>query len=177
MDTSTEYVEMCKKAHEIQHHDFERGDYFHIPKGTRYTGDYEGVTSEDMTDIFIPQEGRYYPFTSVDYNGDDTVMYIGSVFSEYPFVDEYRISDVIWLPRQDQLQAMLSDDFKHIIVVLWLKKFFELETVSRICSSMEQWWLTFVMYDKFNKTWNGNEWIKEGDKNGRYQNRKNQKRD
>jgi len=164
MDTSTEYVEMCKKAHEIQQHDFERGDYFHIPKGTRYTGEYEGVTSKDMTDIFMPQEGRYYPFTSVDYNGDDTVMYIGSVFSEYPFAEEYCISDVVWLPRQDQLQGMLSDDVGYLISKL--KMFFESRTVPDPCGSMEQLWLAFVMHEKFNKTWNGNEWIKEGDKNG-----------
>jgi len=164
MDTSTEYVEMCKKAHEIQHHDFERGDYFHISKGTHYTGEYEGVTSEDMTDIFIPQEGRDYPFTSVGYNGDDTVMYIGSVFSEYPFAEEYRISDVVWLPRQDQLQEMLSDD--GVYLVLTLEKFFVERLLSNVSLSMEQLWLAIVMHEKFNKIWNGIEWIKEDGMNG-----------
>jgi len=158
MDTSAEYVEMCKKAHEIQHHDFERGDYFYIPKGTWYTGEYEGVTSEDITDIFIPQEGRYYPFTAVEYNGDDTVMYIGSVFSEYPFAEEYNISDVIWLPRQDQLQGMLSDDINQLVSTF--EKFFaeKLRGAIRTWTSMEQWWLLLVMHERFNKTWNGSEW-------------------
>jgi len=157
MDTSTEYIEMCKKAHDTQCHTFERGDYFHIPKGTHYTGEYDGVTSEGMTDIFIPQEGRYYPFTSVDYTGDDTVVCIGSVFSEDPFAAEYSISDVIWIPRQDQLQQMISDDIGHLVSNI--KVFFESRIVPETCGSMEQLWLAFVMREKFSKTWDGGEWV------------------
>jgi len=159
MDTTISYVEMCKKAHEIQCHDFERGDYFYIPKGTRYTGEPDGIADEDIISIFIPQEGRYYPFTSVYTDVDSTVMCIGTVFSEYPFAEEYCISDVVWLPRQDQLQGMLSDD--GVCLVLTLGKFFVERLLSNASLSMEQLWLAIVMHVQFNKTWNSIEWIKE----------------
>jgi len=67
----------------------------------------------------------------------------------------------IWLPRQEDLQKMVKEnlgeliqgfyDFNYDSGFVWLSdaKF----------TSMEQLWLAFVMKEKFNKTWNGEEWI------------------
>ena len=71
----------------------------------------------------------------------------------------------IWLPRQDQLQAMmeLPNNFKifHPIAVnskyriMWGCNFVDGD-------SMEQLWLSFVMSEKYSKQWNSEkeEWIK-----------------
>ena len=73
----------------------------------------------------------------------------------------------IWLPRQDQLQAMS----KHKDIGLLLAEFFWWATRSPTghttdvqethrCNSMEQLWLAFVMYEKYQKVWDGEKWIK-----------------
>ncbi len=67
-----------------------------------------------------------------------------------------KIGYIIWLPRQDQLQEMLGgleqiEDYP----------FFTLKGVAKI-DSMEQLWLAFVMKEKYNKIWDGSEWVKEG---------------
>lgn len=65
---------------------------------------------------------------------------------------------------QSQLQEMLSDDF------IWqtetLKRWYAGELSNKFTNktrpmifSMEQLWFTIVMHKKFNKTWNGNDWI------------------
>lgn len=76
-----------------------------------------------------------------------------------------RTYDLIWLPRQDQLQilvyskeqlefpsAMLLDQQQGIAA------FIRKETM-RYFSSMEQLWLAFVMKEKYDKVWNGKGWI------------------
>lgn len=68
---------------------------------------------------------------------------------------------IIWLPRQDQLQEMvkLSDcvmdalcDVSNLMKDNWKYYGFNF-------TSMEQLWLAFVMKEKFNKQWNGEDWI------------------
>jgi len=70
-----------------------------------------------------------------------------------------------FLPRQDQLQEMIGDygecvnifqDYIDCVdgepmAVIWDAPY-HIET-------MEQLWLAFVMYKKYNKAWNGEDWI------------------
>ena len=72
----------------------------------------------------------------------------------------YKARGSVWLPRQDQLQEMVKSDtiinwdFYHFIndgLTDYLDYF----------NSMEQLWLAFVMKEKHNKTWDGEDWIKE----------------
>jgi len=74
---------------------------------------------------------------------------------------------VIWLPRQDQLQEMLGSVSN--VGRNWifnLHRFIDF-TQAQECNesrvgfahSMEQLWLAHVMKEKFNKTWNGSDWI------------------
>ncbi len=65
----------------------------------------------------------------------------------------------IWLPRQDQLQAMLERD-------LWWKINHFYEWVwdgvgAYLCDSpsMEQLWLAYVMAERYNKQWVNGDWI------------------
>jgi len=73
----------------------------------------------------------------------------------------------IWLPRQDQLQGMIQGSVWEKI--LRFKDFHHVKEdgspIQRIScgleniTTFEQLWLAFVMKEKFNKTWNGEDWI------------------
>ncbi len=82
----------------------------------------------------------------------------------------------IWLPRQDQLQDMVEKikdknhfvfRFQKFLQEKYLKiteqpAFVVLENTFDNGVSMEQLWLAFVMSERFEKVWNGEDWIKEG---------------
>jgi len=64
----------------------------------------------------------------------------------------------VWLPRQDQLQEMI----KSISAFGRLKRFYRFvyfEENRRHEWSMEQLWLAFVMKEKYEKVWDGTEWV------------------
>lgn len=75
----------------------------------------------------------------------------------------YDIDNSIWLPRQDQLQGMVKiknvdSQIKLIIYFyVWLKHFSKINP-EKEKYSMEQLWLAFVMYEKYQKHWNGTTW-------------------
>ena len=66
----------------------------------------------------------------------------------------------IWLPRQDQLQAMLVGHFvdstpRKLVKALWD---WIAETAPPSNYSMEQLWLAFVMKEKYSKHWEDEKW-------------------
>lgn len=87
---------------------------------------------------------------------------------------------LVWLPRQDQLQKMLSKTCTLGYFISGLHEFFDPESLcpdadgeyppcSKCLSAgkerrttyetMEQWWLAFVMSELYTKKWNGTEWV------------------
>lgn len=64
---------------------------------------------------------------------------------------------------QDQLQEMLPTDLpSNRIKVMLASKFAHFVAQERkYDATWEQLWLVFVMKEKYNKTWNGENWIKE----------------
>ena len=76
--------------------------------------------------------------------------------------------DSIWLPRQGQLQKMLSKEYVDCSAMLqdfceWISKFDDyLEDLFYGNESMEQLWLLFVMIEQFGKVWNGKSWYGHG---------------
>lgn len=72
--------------------------------------------------------------------------------------------DAVWLPRQDQLQEMISLKNPVEAVLLYkrfLNRFNAFYSGDKTCHSMEQLWLTFAMKENYKKVWNGKEWVKE----------------
>lgn len=87
----------------------------------------------------------------------------------------------IWLPRQEDLQNMLFGDidgdrktkywwmgdkgnldrFQEIVDINWCDYFWGL---SDPYPSLEQLWLAYVMFELYDKIWDGNDWIKQSDK-------------
>lgn len=136
MDTSKEYIRMCREAEEIrEEHKEEIGDYL------------AGSTSLWIR-IGYDERDRCFEY----------IKLLG--FNEQKFRKK------IWLPRQDQLQAMLEKNLRLLI--------HDFEHFTRCASeqndgkyikinlsaftTMEQLWLAFVMKEKYNKIWEGNQW-------------------
>jgi hypothetical protein len=63
----------------------------------------------------------------------------------------------IWLPRQDQLQEMISQDWKKVLAILYAyAKNYDFTQ----CETMEQFTEAVLMKEKYDKVWNGTDWIK-----------------
>lgn len=141
MDRSEEYIEMCTKAVEIQKPSVEI-------KKELVDGDFYVTLTGCIARCF-----------------NNELWQMG-----YPKdVDENKTP--IWLPRQDQLQEFLKDDFENSMELLteFGLTLFDSGSVSnsddygsyeKFKESAEKMWLAFVMKSKFNKTWNPNskEW-------------------
>jgi hypothetical protein len=167
MDTSKEYIEMCGRAVEIQiEWKVVEGDFFVSPDGVKIVGmDY--FKAEKIGDRRV----RFYVFPknkciSVEQIDDRFPNDIYFILGEGEYIAEI-IHNAIWLPRQDQLQEMITvydtmDDNKDE----QLSSFYEFcfsgywadEYHKRNRMSYEQLWLAFVMNKKYNKKWNGKNW-------------------
>ncbi len=69
----------------------------------------------------------------------------------------------IWLPRQDQLQAMVFDGMGLQDVCTAMEQFSKSDVGLSITinGTMEQLLLAWVMLHKYKKTWNGSDWISQ----------------
>jgi len=73
----------------------------------------------------------------------------------------------VWLPRQDQLQEMICWNITGRFGVLMIdglmqfaKEFYKPVSFGDDSVTWEQLWLAFVMKERWNKIWNGEDWIK-----------------
>lgn len=77
-------------------------------------------------------------------------------------LNEYRN---VWLPRQDQLQALAGFNPRSTEAIT--KAIYEFRISDYGClfafeATMEQLWLAFVMKEKQDKVWNGTKWGERG---------------
>lgn len=124
MDTSKKYIEMCKKAKQIQEQrhvatDWEKGDWF-----LRASTPWVEVVSHrtNFSNLPIP---------------------VGTIY----------------LPRQDQLQEMLQPIGIYDLIWGFQNWWLETDPSKQNLYTMEQLWFAFVMRQKYNKIWNGKDWI------------------
>ena len=75
--------------------------------------------------------------------------------------DEFK--DVIWLPRQDQLQKMIepSKYANHHAWNIIFQFYAYIQDHRKEFDSLEQAWLIFVMKAKYNKIWHKEKWVVE----------------
>lgn len=141
MDTSKESIKMCEMAKEIQ------------KLADRYI---------DKWSFFYCKEHNRLNQWSID---DEAYYCLGWKQLHKLTIQSHRLnfqrlsSNSIWLPRQDQLQAMIIKD-----VYLLSEAFDDFvgdeEYPFTDFKSMEQLWLAFVMKEKFNKYYDGKDWVK-----------------
>lgn len=142
MDTSPEYIRMCELATEIQHRDLIGGDF--------YTGkNIRGYGGEGWNVVKWSDQKRVVGGIT------DTTMLI-----------RHNTAEVIWLPRQDQLQEMVAPIFglkygRPIQLALHFAGWCHEREAALWSWSFEQLWLAFVMHEKYNKAWDGQEWKDE----------------
>jgi len=140
MDTSKEYILMCKKAPRELWLERFGATVFYNDK-LMYVVRYEIWDVIGETKLMIVEDGT-------------------KESNFLPTFHEVKTKDIIPAYRQDQLQEMVmpSTDWgwrsygKTVMSeFLWQADFFKFDY-------MEQLWLAFVMKKKFNKTWDGKDW-------------------
>lgn len=151
MDTSEIFVKMCKQAEEIQ-------GLSPVPSDKR---------EKDKGSLFWDNTGGLIAMLVKD---NDTRRWM---IGNYHDAD----NEFIWLPRQGQLQEMVFGTGQYgarqIIKALWdsCKEDGSLVPreevgVPRIGTvdkkwSMEQLWLAFVMFERYQKIWDGVVWVEQ----------------
>jgi len=191
MDLSIEYRSMCLQAQEIQDNwNPLKGDYM-ISKASYCGSNDEGCTEEypcidclEMDNTYVIS-GQYNYHESVGgthwffgghacVKGDgnmcnDTACYIMTNNGHSTISHELFTSNktkMLWLPRQDQIQAMFLNEItpsfkirKFINFMDWLDH--EIKYYDTSLFSLEMLWLIYFMYKTYNKEWdiNKQKWI------------------
>ena len=135
MDFSKQYIKMCERAEEIQEI-------------------YQNVLKKEDNEVDSILEGWYV------YDGKNIILLHNNEFFISDLKDE--LKKYVWLPRQDQLQAIITTNKYFRFSLIELFYHFANKNVPKF-TSMEQLWLAYVMYIKYKKIWNNEEekWIKE----------------
>ena len=107
-------------------------------------------TADDIQKLWKPTQG------------DDYTTNVSIELEEYNVYFLWGLMDkgFVWLPRQDQLQDIVKRKFGYEYAI----DFGEWVGHGEECylgneASMEQLWLAFVMKEKYNKVWSGEDWI------------------
>lgn len=158
MNTSKEYIDMCRKAVEIQEawKPTEGDLVWHNADHRKESGDIRQFCQS--LHILINgdrAEGRCPKMLHCSILG---IFNLEDVKKPGP-------KHIIWLPKQDQLQEMISSEWYKIwnIQSHFMKfaggeyPFYPYCSLSHF-HSMEQLWLAFIMKEKFNKYWDGKNW-------------------
>ena len=132
MDTSKEYIKMCKKV--------DLGFEFNI-------GDCVFLDNKVQPIIYAD-----YQHHMVDNSWESYIK----VPSSLKLFDS---EEAIPIYRQDQLQAMITTKCIRGMVYQF-KIFVNTQIEFDLEWSMEQLWLAFVMAEKYQKHWNGRDWVK-----------------
>lgn len=152
MDTSKEYIEMCRQAEEIQDIWQDRHE-----KSLSMVGDY----------ALFPKGKNYLVWFSGDEEGEEYNCYEESDGNPVILTADMSISvddECLWLPRQDQMQDMVqlppeSAYFLTLRMIKWFQQYGQFDWNGDFPHSFEILWLCFVMYGVYKKRWNGKEWV------------------
>ena len=160
MDTSETYIKMNEKAEEIQAlREGKEWDYVYC-RGSAEAIKKSPYRDESPVVILSGYEtdGGYYGHEAFPSPECSAPVSNGA----YRHADRVFWDEHFWLPRQDQLQGMVGNHTWYGLI-LKLNQFVEEVDFSQEANefrSMEQLWLAFVMKEKYNKVWNGDDWIK-----------------
>ncbi len=179
MDTSKEYIKMCdcdevsenrKVGVEEQkdgrvHYEIclKDGDFFYTESG------YNSYSKKMEWGIEVKGTTIYNPYAYWCKKGEPIVWTISIVgFDEG---ESYGAKRFVWLPRQDQTQEMfgwIETSVPSLTLAIRFAEFCgindkEAEGSSNVSirkGSLEVLWLAYYMYEKHQKEWTGEKWIK-----------------
>jgi len=140
------YITMCEKAEELQK-----------------------VWKPQVADWFYKRDGIGFGLWLICKIEEGVLLCSGERMSQPPFngqLVEFRIpEEYIWLPRQDQLQALFEGPSINLLNKFhdWSNGSYSVfpHTPSAHFTSMEQLWLGFVMEKLYQKVWDGRKWCSE----------------
>lgn len=179
MDTSKEYILMCQKAEEIQANwKPQVGDWIAFPKVYNGKGEHPCTCLSEFTEVVgnknyqVLSYWRCYMLAEA--NAPSIILkgtnFLASNWVKHIFELE---NSLLWLPRQDQLQEIVLGTYHFYALPTFFKLFCGNEEMyeglytkkgfglANKFTSLEQFWLAFVMHEKYNKIWNEKDWIKE----------------
>ena len=143
MEIPEEYILQCEKAVEIQ-------DSWEPQNADIVKGDFVGYIQDWNTTLASLE--RFSADIGID--------------GKYSW---YKKEELIWLPTQVQLQEMYLNNRKYKINCGQMSMFFEdwrHDELMRYGKDLMNWsmgqlWLACVMQKKYNKVWNGEDWVTE----------------
>jgi hypothetical protein len=168
MGATNIYVLMSEKATEIQTKwNPVIGDYVKIRNKKQLIEHSRNIKYIDDVTIVLGIDDEYDSHLPIIGNVTDYGLYPECSWVRFEPVDK---NELIWLPKQDQLQVMLDGD-NYVSFYNLVNSLSGYETLDEspykiyatddhpIIPSMEQIWLTYVMEQIYNKKWIDNEWI------------------
>jgi hypothetical protein len=109
---------------------------------------------------FLPDNGCPSQFITKDrLQWFDNALLLSNADYESQRTDGHIIGEVY---RQDQLQAMVGESYRDLLNIGdWANNTDYLSSIRRwkYFISMEQLWLTYVLKQKYNKIWTGEDWV------------------
>lgn len=116
--------------------------------------------AKEIQDFWKPSRDDKYVYA--ESSGDTWQYKVHTVRNDNQYMAQYHMT-YVWLPRQDQLQEMVSKDYDKDITRPWVHLCYEFYKWAHLnwtyFNSMEQLWLAFVMKKRYNKVWDGETWI------------------
>ena len=159
MDTSPKYIDMCRKANEIQNEFFISEIGYFFP-----TFVYNIIHNSVGFITKIPTSLKNKLHINDDYIEISLTKNENIIDNDPPPLRE----SVIWLPRQDQFQEIIIEKLDwfdcpfDLIEALYKSLTWQCDiyTAMEIMETMEQFLLAFVMREIYNKQWIDNDWRK-----------------
>jgi len=145
MDFSEEYVKMCERATPVQElWRPRRGDFAF----------WDGRRVEEPSPVLV-------------YDIDDELLHVVTLRrGTYHVLTR---DDLVWLPRQDQLLELCHGEYEFVPVpfLAWESIVPAFLRLCRRFRTYEQVWLALLMWRKYDRIWNGKEWVRfPGDAHG-----------
>lgn len=144
MDTSKNYIKMCRQADELRTNWKPKlGDYFFgIPQ------DFSDMEYEKGIYQFLVCEDEFYNIIPDTY--DPRTKQFNGIGDD---------DEAVYLPRQDELQQMIDFELPYELISDFHKWSNDLDNSMRErLKTMEQLWLAYMMMRNNSKQWTGRDW-------------------
>ena len=188
MDTTLDYRLKCLKSKEIQEEWYpQMGDYM-VALASYCDCEEKEPCSKclEMSNVFVISSqfdfnesvgGTHWFFgagTCIRGEGikcNSTYSHVMTESGDSEVENEFYIcskNKMLWLPRQDQIQSMMLNNYNKTDVGIlysftdWIENNIKINELYPSSSySLEELWLMYYMYTNYNKIWNNKDWVEE----------------